>query len=1493
MARKVNKKFFILVFGALGGLAVLAFAVGILRRHGTQYYLARANAAVERGDLPAAVDWVGRAVYKDRSNKELLLKLGDLYNQMVAQDPAYLQKAISVWRVALELDPAYQPALDRVVDEGIAEFKAGGNPRNLIDVGEMAVKAYPDNERYQSVLYMATLRQWVGGAAFSNAEVDRDIKALAAAAQKAPDDADAALYASQAQLKRASDLRTASNIDQAHSLFDEVAARHQALIKARPQNPAVQLRASQVFAALGQMDDRAERRSAYHDLRKTTIEAAFAQAKPSDEIYDETQPAYAAWLAAGNAPRAAVEKVYRDWVKARPTSPVARIELAQFLGLSPAQRPEAIQILSSPMPADPHLQGFAALRVRQFQRAALIELDTLRVEDARVAAAKDRDALLAKIDPDLTRIAQMGLGEDFQYLKLRGKVQMLHADAVEAVKSFERARTLLGQQFDGDLWANLEDAYLRTGQSGTAEQLMEQLLARAPGYAALRAKLAELYIENGQLDQAATQLAALQAIKSNDPQIIEAMARLAVVVHARQGHLDQARQERAALPEKTREDRLFKARLALETQEPADVARLAHDLLHDNPADPEAVSMLIDQSLRENNIAQAKQVVADALQRAPNDAGLLALRDRLAVSSPDQMRKWQDELVQKTEDPVLRSLRQAQVALGRNDYDEAARALDAAEKIKADDPRLFDMRLQWYTRQGKFDQAVPLVEKAAAANADRMDGLLIRTQFAFQRGNIPQALGYGQDLVGKYKEFAANWVMLARVQQAAGRYSEAISSFDQALTRQPSNLEAMRGKAGCLDSLGQFLDERAVIEAARRLAPEDLALRDQALNFELRHGDPDKVVQECQDIMAKEPQNAAVYAALGQAYVVSGQTKHGNDTAVSKQYFEKARKVLDDGMVKFANTPDERRFFAPLSQVLDALGDAPGAEKLLKQFAARPDEKDSPGASRELAVFLERHHRLPEAEQAWRDAYAKSHNSVDIELELAGFLSRINRPDDALKVLEAVSNNPRVVNQRIDTLIASGRLTDARKIVDQTLAANSADPAALYYRGLIAFLQNNTEEAVNDLSDLRKKDPRNVAVRLWLGRAQLARGNRDAASAELEAALQIAPLRDDVRITLINAYGAASDPRWDDYDRVIADAQANPSLSSEPAWSQLHAVGLARRGLFQQALVEIQAARKLAPNDIHLWDDQVDILLQARDWQGVLRETDAQIAAGHKPGAVYARRGAARNGLGDKIGAMNEFETGLAAEKTAANRAGIASLLRAMADVFGADEALVRLDNLPSGPIRDLLAMDLYGQKKDISAQSRAAEAALAENLTTDQRALALKTDAEDYLQLNQLTKARAVYDELLKVRPDDVPTLNNVAYLLAETLNEPQSAKWYSGRAYDLSIKAGGDPRIADTHGWILTLCGGHDAYTGLQILQNLVETDKNYTKARYHLAEAYLRMGKLDVASDELTVVQDQIKQLEQNHRPVDEELRTGVKKALEELRQKTTAKSQASSK
>ena len=81
------------------------------------------------------------------------------------------------------------------------------------------------------------------------------------------------------------------------------------------------------------------------------------------------------------------------------------------------------------------------------------------------------------------------------------------------------------------------------------------------------------------------------------------------------------------------------------------------------------------------------------------------------------------------------------------------------------------------------------------------------------------------------------------------------------------------------------------------------------------------------------------------------------------------------------------------------------------------------------------------------------------------------------------------------------------------------------------------------------------------------------------------------------------------------------------------------------------------------------------------------------------------------------------------------------------------------------------------------------------------------------LEKSRAAYVELLQLEPENLAVLNNLAYLLSEAMtpSRPQQAKVYSGKAYDIS-KSSGSPNdlIFDTHGWILTLCGGDDARRG-----------------------------------------------------------------------------------
>jgi len=99
----------------------------------------------------------------------------------------------------------------------------------------------------------------------------------------------------------------------------------------------------------------------------------------------------------------------------------------------------------------------------------------------------------------------------------------------------------------------------------------------------------------------------------------------------------------------------------------------------------------------------------------------------------------------------------------------------------------------------------------------------------------------------------------------------------------------------------------------------------------------------------------------------------------------------------------------------------------------------------------------------------------------------------------------------------------------------------------------------------------------------------------------------------------------------------------------------------------------------------------------------------------------------------------------------------------------------------------------------------------------------------------------------------------------------------------------VADTHGWVLTLCQGRDAVEGLSILEKLAASPDVFPKARYHLAEAYLRQNRTDNALNQLTLAKAQIEEMEKNHQPVENELKTTVQQAMDSIEKK---KSQASS-
>jgi len=140
---------------------------------------------------------------------------------------------------------------------------------------------------------------------------------------------------------------------------------------------------------------------------------------------------------------------------------------------------------------------------------------------------------------------------------------------------------------------------------------------------------------------------------------------------------------------------------------------------------------------------------------------------------------------------------------------------------------------------------------------------------------------------------------------------------------------------------------------------------------------------------------------------------------------------------------------------------------------------------------------------------------------------------------------------------------------------------------------------------------------------------------------------------------------------------------------------------------------------------------------------------------------------------------------------------------------------------------------------------------------------------------------------------MNNMAYLLlSDGFKKPQEALVYSKRAYDSQWANGFvDPDIADTHGWVLTLCGDPQADEGMSILRSLVREKPDLIEARYHFAMALLRKNRPQEAITEFKAASEKLTALEGKSAEVTPELKAEVAAGLKKAQEIGGAKTDAS--
>jgi Flp pilus assembly protein TadD len=111
--------------------------------------------------------------------------------------------------------------------------------------------------------------------------------------------------------------------------------------------------------------------------------------------------------------------------------------------------------------------------------------------------------------------------------------------------------------------------------------------------------------------------------------------------------------------------------------------------------------------------------------------------------------------------------------------------------------------------------------------------------------------------------------------------------------------------------------------------------------------------------------------------------------------------------------------------------------------------------------------------------------------------------------------------------------------------------------------------------------------------------------------------------------------------------------------------------------------------------------------------------------------------------------------------------------------------------------------------------------------------------------QARPLYEQVLKILPDEPTALNNLAFMKAEDGEDLDTALSMANKAREKRPK---DPNIADTLGWVLVKKNLND--DAVRVLNEAVQADPKNPSYRYHFGVALMQKGDRPRGRQELEV-------------------------------------------
>ncbi len=565
-------------------------------------------------------------------------------------------------------------------------------------------------------------------------------------------------------------------------------------------------------------------------------------------------------------------------------------------------------------------------------------------------------------------------------------------------------------------------------------------------------------------------------------------------------------------------------------------------------------------------------------------------------------------------------------------------------------------------------------------------------------------------------------------------------------------------------------------------------------------------------------------------------------------------------------------------QIHTELKDVNAQEQDFKELATK--FSDNADFSYGLAKFYSDQGKDNESEAVLQAVIQKKPDDLKAKIVYLEFLG-LKKPDQVLSKLQEF------IKQQPDSAELYLRLAQAQFAKQQTAEAKTSlnwiiehkkdDKIALNAKVILASMavqEKNTAEADKLLNEVIAVDARHFDALSLKARMKLADDKLDDAINDLRGILRDYPNKDDIMITLAQAYLKQNSTE-------LADETFHKALEVNPtnlqALTAVVAKALARKEI-DRADEMVSKAFAAKPNSAELSQMMAQIKLLKKDWSGAqkLAETagDAKNqVAGFSPylaGKVLQGQEKWKEAIEkfqealkvnpnlpdalnslvtsyDKLKqpnlALTFIDEFLKTHPDANYAIGLKSRLLINNKKF--DEAIALLNSAIQDKPKIEAFYEVLADVYQIQKKNDLVIGTLEKGLEVNPENMAISGRlATLYENAKQYEKAKTLYEKLIEKQPKNLLALNNLVSLLLDHFETPENLAKAAKLAEQL--KDSQQPYLLDSYAWSLFKSNQID--DALATLKKVIETAPNVPVFHYHLGEVYAKKGDKELAKNEI---------------------------------------------